>query len=107
MVGGRVFTQGDVDEGVKPGADIGLLSLGISAHAEDSHNMQRFACHDKNTPPCYGDGPRHATGPFVWDEGDYHGTVAPPKLLLVLVATAEASSLQSVLDLLLARAGLT
>ena len=73
MVGERVFTQHDVDEGVKPGADIGLLSLGISAHAEDSHNMQRFACKDKDAPPCYGDGPRGATGPFAWDEGDYHG----------------------------------
>ena len=73
MVGDRVFTQRDVDDGVKKGTDIGLLSLGISAHAEDSHNMQRFACKDKNTPPCYGDGPRDATGPYAWDEGDYHG----------------------------------
>jgi hypothetical protein len=72
MVGDRVFTQRDVDAGVKPGADIGVGSLGISAHAEDSHNMQRFACKDSTTPPCYGEGPRHATGPFAWDEGDYH-----------------------------------
>ena len=72
MVGDRVFTQNDVEAGVKPGADIGLASLGISAHAEDSHNVQRFACPDRNTPPCYGEGPKDATGPFAWNEGDYH-----------------------------------
>lgn len=73
MVGDRVFTQLDVEAGVRSGADIGLASLGISAHAEDSHNMQRFACQNRNTPPCYGEGPARATGPFAWDEGDYHG----------------------------------
>jgi hypothetical protein len=46
--------------------------MGIAAHAEDSHNMQRFACIDMNIPPCYGTGPKGSSEsggqPFAWDE---------------------------------------
>ena len=76
MVGERVLTQADVREG--KGSDIGTLSLGLAAHAEDSHNMQRFVCKDPNSPPCYGDGPpalsgNGGAGPYAWNEGDFHG----------------------------------
>ena len=72
MVGERVLTQKDVREG--KGSDIGVSSIGLAAHAEDSHNMQRFICRDKGSPPCFGDGPKGASGkPFAWNEGDFHG----------------------------------
>ena len=77
MVGTRVLTQNDVREA--RGADIGAESLGLAAHAEDSHNMQRFACgaagSKKDDAPCFGAGPRGTTPgtPYAWNEGDFHG----------------------------------
>ena len=74
MVGERVLTQMDVREGQY--SDIGVASLGLAAHAEDSHNNQRFACRNSSAPPCHGDGPRSARGTstaFTWNEGDFHG----------------------------------
>eukprot|EP00038_Savillea_parva_P030708 m.79593 g.79593 ORF g.79593 m.79593 type:complete len:771 (-) comp9303_c0_seq2:67-2379(-) len=73
MVGDTVLTQASVREA--NGVDINESSIGIAAHAEDSHNMQRFICTDPNTPPCYGTGVHGATPgvAFAFDEGDYHG----------------------------------
>lgn len=72
MVGERVLTQADVREG--KGSDIGVSAIGLAAHAEDSHNMQRFFCRNKDTPPCYGDGPKESSAKaFAWNEGDFHG----------------------------------
>jgi hypothetical protein len=75
MVGDRVLVQADVREGAT--SDIGLSSLGLAAHAEDSHNMQRFACTSPSSPPCNDEGPRRlpknsTSTPFAWNEGDYH-----------------------------------
>jgi hypothetical protein len=69
MVGERVLTEADVREGAT--SDIGNISLGLAAHAEDSHNNQRFACHSASEAPCYGDGPRKAGNAtaFSWNEG--------------------------------------
>ncbi len=66
MIGEQVMNQSSVREE----GDIGTSSIGLAAHAEDSHNMQRFACVNKSTPPCYGDGPRRVDNStsFVWDE---------------------------------------
>ena len=61
MVGERVLTEADVREGAT--SDIGNMSLGLAAHAEDSHNVQRFACTSSSEPPCSGDGPRDASTP--------------------------------------------
>jgi hypothetical protein len=75
MVGDRVLDQNTVREG--SGSDIGNSSLGLSAHAEDSHNTMRFACESPTTPPCYSEGPGdHRSGAFAWNEGDFYGVDA-------------------------------
>ena len=72
MIGDIVLNQSSVRNGVD--SDIGDSSLGLAAHAEDSHNMQRYACRSKDTPPCYGDAPKGVRDDeaFAWNEGDYH-----------------------------------
>ena len=98
MVGARVLTQADVR--VTASVDIGVASLGLAAHAEDSHNNQRFAClGGKSEPPCYGDGPHSANSStsFVWNEGDYHSVfsahVYQLPTYLVLPKREQASNL--------------
>lgn len=97
MVGERVLTEADVREGGT--ADIGNASLGLAAHAEDSHNNQRLACRNSTTPPCYGDKPNSASTStaYAWNEGDFHsvesGHVYQLPAFLVLPKEDQASNL--------------
>ena len=75
MVGERVLTEADVRMGAS--SDIGEASLGLAAHAEDSHNNQRFACRNSSAAPCFGDGPGKKTGEaYTWNEGDFYNVWA-------------------------------
>eukprot|EP00037_Helgoeca_nana_P028025 m.325934 g.325934 ORF g.325934 m.325934 type:complete len:757 (+) comp27658_c2_seq4:168-2438(+) len=97
MVGERVLSESDVRVGAN--VDIGVASLGLAAHAEDSHNNQRFACRSSDTPPCYGDGPgnHNTTTPFAWNEGDFHsvlgGHIYQLPTYLALPKRSQASNL--------------
>jgi hypothetical protein len=113
MVGALVLNQTGVREAVD--SDIGNASLGLTAHAEDSHNNQRFACPSNTAKPCYGDGPRSPTnlpgsggggggrggngsgGAFAWNEGDFHsvegGHIYQLPAFLALPKADQASNL--------------